>query len=290
MSIADLTSKSDRIHDWISRCDRCPSNTQLNGASPIMPQSNSVATKYRKVEYNECPINIRLSDKWISLTDMWRAQGSPTSKRVNDWLNNDNIKPLLTVLAVELNTTPSCIYETRKGKGGGTFGIPKLALAYAEYLSPEFHSWALGTLIERIEEDADPELGITRSRGRAIAKWKRQGKSDEWINTRLKEIEGRNYLTDELQTRGINQPWQYGVCTNEIYKPILGGETKKVKEERGLPAKSNLRDSLDEVENAAIILAEAIARKKMRINELQGFKECRDACSESGEQVKKALD
>jgi hypothetical protein len=242
------------------------------------------------MEYNECPINIRLSDQWVSLTDMWKTQGSPKTKRVNDWLNNDNVQPFLKVLADELNTTPSCIYETRKGKGGGTFGIPKLALAYAEYLSPEFHSWALGALVERIEEDADPELGITRSRNRAIAKWKRDGKSDDWISTRLKEIEGRNYLTEELQNRGIDQPWQYGVCTNEIYKPILGGETKKVKQERNIPARTNLRDSLDDVENAAITLAEALARKKMRTEDLQGFKDCRDACTESGNQVKKALE
>lgn len=249
----------------------------------------STIAKFRTVEYKECPISIRLSDSMISLTDMWRAQGSPDARRPSDWIALPTTLGLLPILAKELNAEISGIYETRRGKNGGTFGIPKLALAYAEYLSPEFHSWALGTLVERIEEDADPELGIARSRGRAIAKWKNQGKSDDWIQTRLKEIEGRNYLTDELKERGINKPWQYGVCTNEVYKPVLGGEAKTVKEERGIPAKSNLRDSLDDVENAAIILAEALARKKMRTNNLQGFKECRSACTESGNQVKKAL-
>jgi hypothetical protein len=255
-----------------------------------MSQSEPTLSKFRKVEYNECPINIRLKDKWISLTDMWKAQGSPDARRPSDWLVLPTTLELLPVLASELNAEISGIYETRKGKGGGTFGIPKLALAYAEYLSPEFHSWALGALVERIEEDADPELGITRSRGRAVAKWKRDGKSDEWIRTRLKEIEGRNYLTDELKDRGVHHPWQYGVCTNEIYKPVLGGEAKEVKLERKVPAKSNLRDSLDDVENAAITLAEALARKKMRTDDLHGFKECRDVCTESGEKVKKALE
>jgi len=254
-----------------------------------MPQSESISKKFRAVEYNECPINIRVSDQWVSLTDMWRAQGSPENRNPAQWLRLPDTEKLLAVLKKE-NGGLSHIYETRKGKGGGTFGIPKLALAYAEYLSPEFHSWALGALVERIEEDADPELGITRSRNRAIAKWKRDGKSDDWISTRLKEIEGRNYLTEELQNRGIDQPWQYGVCTNEIYKPILGGETKKVKQERNIPARTNLRDSLDDVENAAITLAEALARKKMRAEDLQGFKDCRDACTESGNQVKKALE
>jgi hypothetical protein len=250
----------------------------------------STIPKFRAVEYNECPINIRLTDKWISLTDMWRAQGSPDARRPGDWLVLPTTLELLAVLTQELNAGILGIYETRKGKGGGTFGIPKLALAYAEYLSPEFHSWALGALVERIEEDANPELGITRSRGRAITKWKKEGKSDEWIKTRLKEIEGRNYLTDELKDRGVDKPWQYGVCTNEIYKPVLGGEAKEIKLERKVPAKGSLRDSLDDVENAAITLAEALARKKMRIDDLQGFKECRNACSESGEKVKKALD
>ena len=249
----------------------------------------STIPKFRAVEYNECPINIRLTDKWISLTDMWRAQGCPENRNPAQWLRLPDTEKLQVVLKNE-NGGLSHIYETRKGKGGGTFGIPKLALAYAEYLSPKFHSWALGALAERIEEDANPELGITRSRGRAIAKWKKEGKSDEWIKTRLKEIEGRNYLTDELKNRGIDKPWQYGVCTNEIYKPVLGGEAKEIKLERKVPAKDNLRDSLDDVENAAITLAEALARKKMRIDDLQGFRECRNACSESGEKVKKALE
>jgi hypothetical protein len=246
-------------------------------------------TKYKKIEYNETPINIRLGDGFVRLTDMWRAQGSPKTKRVNDWLNNDNVQPLLRVLAAELNTAPSCIYETRKGKGGGTYGIPKLAIAYAEYLSPEFHSWALGALLERIEEDNDPELGITRSEDRAIAKWRRQGKSDEWISVRLKGIDGRNHLTKELKIRGINIPWQYGACTNEIYKPLLGGDAKQIKVNRGLPDKANLRDSFDDIEAAATNLAEVLARAKIRANNLHGFKDCRIACFESGNNVKKAL-
>lgn len=249
----------------------------------------STITKFRTVEYKECPISIRLSDNMISLTDMWKAQGSPDARRPNDWLALPETKKLLPVLASEVNAEISGIYETRKGKGGGTIGLPKLAIAYAEYLSPEFHSWALGALVERIEEDADPELAINRGRERAVKTWRRQGKGNDWIDTRAKGVEQRRQFTDTLKEHGVNQPWQFGVCTNEIYKPILGSSAKEVKKERNLPEKANLRDSLDEVENAAVTLAEALTRKKLGSNNDSGFKVCRTACTESANQVKKAL-
>lgn len=224
----------------------------------------------------------------ISLTDMWKAQGSPENRNPSQWLRLPDTERLMSVLVKE-NVGLSPIYKTRKGKGGGTFGIPKLAIAYAEYLSPEFHSWALGALIERIEEDADPELAINRGRERAIKTWRRQGKGNDWIDTRTKGVEQRRQFTDTLKEHGVNQPWQFGVCTNEIYKPILGSSAKEVKKERNLPEKANLRDSLDEVENAAVALAEALTRKKLGDNNNCGFKVCRTACTESANQVKKAL-
>ena len=246
--------------------------------------------KIRQVTYNEAPIAIRLADGFISLTDMWRAQGSPDARRPNDWLALATTVELFSVLAKELNAEISGIYKTRKGKGGGTFGIPKLAIAYAEYLSPEFHSWALGALVERIQEDADPELAINRGRDRAIKTWKKRDKEDDWIDTRINGIEQRRQFTDTLKEHGVDRPWQFAVCTNEIYKPLLGGDAKQIKENRNLPEKARLRDNLDEVENAAITLAEALARKKMKQGQADNFKDCRDACTESSNQVKRALD
>ena len=60
---------------------------------------------------------------------------------------------------VELITSITCgahIIETHRGRWGGTWVIPNLAIAYAKYLSPHFHAWANLAVIERMEARAIP--------------------------------------------------------------------------------------------------------------------------------------
>lgn len=76
---------------------------------------------------------------------------------------------------------PTHILKTSRGKGGATWADPRLAIAYAKFLSPAFHAWANRVVIERMEEEADPELAYSRGRDRAVRGWQKSGKSPEWI-------------------------------------------------------------------------------------------------------------
>jgi hypothetical protein len=172
---------------------------------------------------------------------------------------------------------------------GGTYAISDLAIAYAEYLSPEFHAWALTAIRERIEEEANPELAYSRGRERAVKGWKRQNKSDDWIQDRINGIDNYKQHTAVLKAHGVDFEGKrngYADCADSINKEILGGRAKQVKACLGLNKKSDrLRDHLQRIHLTALSFAEAMADDDIETNELYGNSQCVDACSRAAYRV-----
>lgn len=75
-----------------------------------------------------------------------------------------------------------------------------------------FKLWLAKVGYERVEETNDPELAINR----AMKTYLKKGYSLSWINQRLKSIEIRKDLTDEWEKRGIKNPLDFAVLTDEI--------------------------------------------------------------------------
>lgn len=92
---------------------------------------------------------IRDRDEMLSLTDMWKAAGQPETKRPAEWLRQDATKEFIEIVAAS-NMGQNHI-STRRGNNGGTFAHWQIALAYAKYLSPEFHMWCNQVVRERME-------------------------------------------------------------------------------------------------------------------------------------------
>lgn len=86
----------------------------------------------------------------LSLTDMWRAQGSPENREPFNWARKEGA-PFIEAVAMSHNLPDSQVMTTKRGKGGATFGHWQIALAYAKYLSPEFHMWCNQVVRERME-------------------------------------------------------------------------------------------------------------------------------------------
>src|SRR4051812_17533902 len=78
---------------------------------------------------------------FLSLTDMWKAAGSPNGKDPSRWGRFPTTQEVARVL--KHNCKLSTVLFSKPGKGGGTWASPELTIAYAKYLSPEFHAWAL---------------------------------------------------------------------------------------------------------------------------------------------------
>lgn len=234
-------------------------------------------------------VQVRYNDKGlICLTDMFSAAGSPENKDPRQWKRKSG-QEFIDFVANNLNVPTGHIYQSSKGRGGATWAHWQIALAYAKYLSPEFHAWANQVVKERIEEDKNPELGISRSRERAIENWRKNGMSDIQIQMRLQGMEVRNQFTDTLKDHGV-QGMGYPICTDNIYIGALGGTAKQLKQKRNLPSKANLRDNMSMVELTGTMFAEAMAAEKIEKEDRQGNNSCASACLTSGMIVKKSLD
>lgn len=223
----------------------------------------------------------------INLTHLWKASGSNRYANPYEWSRKEG-RQFIEALNQMLNTPENRIIKTTRGKNGGTWAHWQIALAYAKYLSPELHIWTNQIVRERLEEEHNPELGLSRSRERAIASWKRQGKSEEWVATRLKGMTARSYLTGTLKEHGVTNRG-YADCTNAIYEPILGGTAKEIRKEKGLPVKANIRDHVGHVENIGIMLAEALAKEKIQGKHYRGNEQCSSACLAASSTVSKAI-
>lgn len=180
----------------------------------------------------------------MNLTELWKANGAIRTQAPNFWLTADDTKEFVDTVCKKLNATQDCIIETKRGKGGGTWAHKQIGLAYAKYLSPELHMLVNQVFFERLEEEADPELGINRAYDRAVTRYKKQGKSDQWISMRFKTILDTKKFHSTIGRRGAYGK-MYAKCHNAIYIPILGGTAKEVREQKQLAKTANVRDNLN---------------------------------------------
>lgn len=131
--------------------------------------------------------------------------------------------------------------------------------------------------------DASPELAesiIDRSTPENLKR----------IERRIEGKKVRHLFTAELTNRGVNEGKHIATCTNAIYRPLLGGTAKDIKEKRNLPANSSLRDSMSSLELSAIAFAEELAVRDMKDVNAHGFYQCHDVTKDAANRVKKAMD
>jgi prophage antirepressor-like protein len=154
-------------------------------------------------------------------------------------------------------------------------GIYQILMLCPGQRGAEFRSWAAGIL-------ADPDKALTH----AVGKYKRQGRSDNWIKARLDGKLNRRHFTDTLKDHGV-EGIGYAKCTDAINVPILGAPAKQIQQARGVV---HTRDGLDDVELAAISLAEAVARRSIDQENRWGNSQCEEACGDAARKVKRVFE
>ena len=270
-----------------------------------------------ELNYKGFIIHRRQDDGLVLLTDMWRAGGSVISQEIDRWLNLEDTCRLLLQLVLEakpdskpivygvLEAKPTVstkktyrdwtrqikqlaidagLMVIKRSSHGGTYAIDKIAIAYAGFLSPEFHSWALTAIKERIEEEADPELGIRRSRQRAVKTWERQGKSAEYISARLDSIPREDYYESALSEHGVQNPKDFAWCKFKLYEPIIG-DTRKFRVARGLKKGQNCKDGMNIEELATTDFAKILSAKRINALNPNGATSCANISHAAAQQV-----
>ena len=130
-----------------------------------------------------------------------------------------------------------------------------------------FKRWLAKVGYERIQEIQDPEIAIKR----AILTYQIQGRTDDWIEKRIRSIVARKELTSEWRKRGIKEGQDYAVLTNVISEQTFGMHIQRHMRHKGLKKSHKLRDHMTDLELILTMLGETSTKTIAVHRDAQGF-------------------
>ena len=140
-----------------------------------------------------------------------------------------------------------------------------------------FKRWLARVGYERIQEGQDPEILIKR----AILLYSAQGRSDDWIEKRIRGIVARKELTSEWKKRGVNEGKDYAMLSNIISENTFGMGVERHKGLKGLKSQ-NLRDHMTDMELILTMLGETSTKEIAAKRDAQGLYEHAQAATAGG--------
>ncbi len=143
--------------------------------------------------------------------------------------------------------------------------------------------WLAKVGYERMQELADPSLGVDRAR----ELWLKHGRSEKWIQQRMMGQETRNKLTDYWKEHDIKEGEEFAVLTNIIHQEWSGLTVKDHKVIKNLKTQ-NLRDHMTEAELIFTALAELSTRQIAEAEQAKGMPKNKTAARKGGGIAKKA--
>jgi hypothetical protein len=164
-------------------------------------------------------------------------------------------------------------------------GIFRIIQSIPSKKAESLKQWLAEVGSQRVDQMIDPELTFQM----AVADYRRQGYSDQWINERMKSIMTRKALTDEWERVGIKEKQEFAILTNILTKAWSGMTTGQYKAFKGL-TKENLRDNMTSVEVALNTLAEASTRELSQQRNPKGFEQSKQTAKDGGGVAKAARD
>ena len=115
----------------------------------------------------------------------------------------------------------------------------------------------------------------------------KSGYDDNWIKERITGVVDRHKLTDVWKENGINNNYEYGILTNEIYQEWSGMKASQYKKYKGL-RKESLRDNMTDIEVALTDLGEITTRELVKKHKPYGLDENRKVAKMGGHAAKVA--
>lgn len=128
-----------------------------------------------------------------------------------------------------------------------------------------FKRWLARVGYERIQEGQDPEVLIKR----AILHYSAQGRSDDWIEKRIRSMVARKELTAEWKKRGVDESKDFAMLSNIISENTFGVGVKRHMEFKGLKSQ-NLRDHMTSMELILTMLGETSTKEIAVKRDAQG--------------------
>ncbi len=144
-----------------------------------------------------------------------------------------------------------------------------------------FKLWLARVGSERIDEIENPELAQERMK----ELYEKKGYSKDWIDKRLRGIAVRQSLTDEWKKRGVEEPIEFAILTNEISKAAFGKTIEEYKKFKKLKDE-NLRDHMTDIELIFNMLGEASTTEIEKVQNPSEFDEHLVVSRKGGEVAK----
>ncbi len=141
-----------------------------------------------------------------------------------------------------------------------------------------FKRWLARVGYERIQEAQDPEVLIKR----AIMHYTVQGRSDDWIEKRIRSIVARKELTAEWAKRGVKEGTEFAMLSNIISQQTFGVGAEQHKRVKGLKSQ-NLRDHMTDMELILTMLGETSTKEIAQQKDAQGLLQNADAAKAGGD-------
>ncbi len=220
-----------------------------------------------------------------SLNDLWKMLGSLKSKEPKFWLRlPDSINYLESECKLQ-KVEKSHLLRIKKGRNGGTYATQRVFLEYARYLNKDLAVQINEVFLQELKAQANPDLYIDKYR----SVYKKKGKSDDWIDKRLKSIGTRNELTHTLSQHGVKTSQGFRRCTNASYEGLLGCKAPALRTALGITKKQSIRDNMNKTQLTALELSEDLAKQRIEKRNLQGVEPCVSTCKDAASAISKAI-
>lgn len=147
----------------------------------------------------------------------------------------------------------------------------------------QFKIWLAKVGYERLQETVDPELAVNRAR----KNWKAVGRSEKWIEQRMRGQEIRNKLTDYWSESNVKEGLEYAKLTDIIHKEWTGLTTSGHKKIKNLK-RENLRDNMTDAELLFTALAELSTTNVAKKDQAKGYDKNAVSAKKGGGVAKRA--
>lgn len=213
------------------------------------------------------------TDNYVNATKLCQS----FNKDVKDYKRWDKTKAFIQAVQNKIgNNHP--VLKVKRGKGGGTYVHPLVAIHLAEWLNPDFSVYVKTTFKSYLEKDIKLADNILQ-RQTDIEKVK-------WLKARVEGKIVRQQFTEELKERGVTGHG-YAMNTDAINKEIFDHPAKELKAIRKV---ENTRDGLSQIELAGLQLAELVAIKRMKEQGATGNTETTKCSKQAGKDIRKVIE
>lgn len=238
------------------------------------------------IKFNSTTLKAISKDgEMYSLSDLWRLLGSPKNRDPYFWCRQVETRRFLDSECKLLKTDRKSVLKTKRGKFGGTYASQHIFVEYARYLDKDLAVQINEVFLQELKAQANPDLYIDKYR----TAYKKKGKSDDWIDKRMKSIGTRNELTHTLSQHGVKTSDGFRRCTNASYEGLLGCKAPALRSALGITKKQSIRDNMNKTQLTALELSEDLAKKRIEKRNLYGVEPCANTCKDAASAISKAI-